>query len=219
MAVVGLFAAMILWQPDLGTMATVVITVLIMLYIGGIHMKHLGSIIAVGSGLMLLFIRLEPYRVQRLATFLNRSVDPLGIGYQINQAILAIGSGGFWGYGYGLSRQKHNYLPETISDSVFAVMAEELGFFRVIIILLLFLAFALRGIKISLRTEDQYGRILASGLVASIALQTVINIGAITGLLPLTGITLPFFSYGSSSLIVTLASCGIVLNISRNARL
>lgn len=151
--------------------------------------------------------------------FLNPSHDPLGIGYQINQALIAIGSGGLLGYGYGLSRQKHNYLPEASTDSIFAVMAEELGFIRVLLILLLFLAFAMRGIKISLAAPDLFGKMVGMGITLGLIIQVCINIGAISGVLPLTGITLPFFSYGSSSLIVTLASAGILLNISRQAKI
>lgn len=216
--IVGFVAALILWQPDLGTMLVIVATGLAMFYVGGTPFKHLAAMVACGIIILLVLIKLEPYRARRLTTFLNPSMDPLGIGYQINQALLAIGSGGPWGYGYGLSRQKHNYLPEALGDSIFAVMAEELGFFRILAVLGLFLALALRGIKISLSAPDLFGKMLGVGIVASITIQVIINIGAISGLLPLTGITLPFFSYGSTSLIVILASMGIVLNISRQAR-
>lgn len=215
--ITGLAGMLILWQPDLGTALSIVLAIVVMLFVGGMKLKHFGWLI-LGSILTLLaLIKLEPYRVKRLTTFLDRSIDPLGIGYQINQALLAIGGGGWFGYGYGQSRQKYNYLPEAIGDSIFAVIAEELGFFRVIIIVLLFLWLAFRGLRISRNAPDQFGSLLALGIMAGVIINVVINIGSIVGLLPLTGIPLPLFSYGSSSLIVTLAALGIVLNISRQS--
>lgn len=213
--IVGLMALLILWQPDLGTTLSIVVTAMIMLFVGGTRLKHFGWLIFGGILTLLALIKLEPYRAKRLTTFLDRSIDPLGIGYQINQALLAIGGGGWFGYGYGQSRQKYNYLPEAIGDSIFAVIAEELGFFRVTLIVFLFLWLAFRGLAIAKRAPDQFGNLLALGLIAGITANAIINIGAILGLLPLTGIPLPFFSYGSSSLIVTLAALGIMLNISR----
>ncbi len=216
--IVGLYCLLILWQPDMGTMISIGATAAIMLFVGGIRLKYFAWLAGTAVVLMLGLIKLEPYRVQRITAFLNKSVDPLGIGYQINQALLAIGSGGWFGYGYGHSRQKYSYLPEAINDSIFAVMAEELGFLRIGAILAIFVAFIVRGIQISLKAPDLFGKMLVVGVVGSIASATIINIGAITGLLPLTGIPLPFFSYGSSAMIITLAGCGIVLNVSRQAK-
>lgn len=217
--IVALFAVLILWQPDLGTMLILLATAMVMFFAGGMVLKYFAGLGFVGSLALLLLIKLEPYRAQRLTTFLNPSTDPLGIGYQINQALIAIGSGGLFGYGYGLSRQKYNYLPEAISDSIFAVIAEELGLFRASFLLLLFLAFALRGIKIGLHAPDLFGKMVALGITSMVSIQAIINIAAISGLLPLTGVPLPFFSYGSSSLVVTLASIGILLNISRQTQI
>jgi cell division protein FtsW len=216
--IIGLYCILILWQPDLGTMLSLVMTAAIMMFVGGIHLRYFAWLSLGGIVVLLGLIKLEPYRVQRITAFLNRSVDPLGIGYQINQALLAIGSGGWFGYGYGHSRQKYSYLPEAINDSIFAVMAEELGFIRVLLILLLFGWFILRGVQISLRAPDLFGKMMAIGIIGSIGSAMIVNISAITGLLPLTGIPLPFFSYGSTAMIVTLASCGILLNISRQAQ-
>lgn len=213
-----LFAALILWQPDVGTMLVLILTVLTMLFVAGIHLKYFTGIIVAGAAALFLLIKFEPYRARRLVTFLNPAFDPLGISYQINQALLAIGAGGIWGYGYGLSRQKHNYLPEAIGDSIFAVTAEELGLLRVLIILGLFLAFIFRGIQVSIHAPDSFGKMLGIGMVGAIAIQVIINIGAIVGILPLTGIPLPFFSYGSSALIIVLCEVGILLNISRQSR-
>lgn len=216
--VVGLYCGMVIWQPDLGTTIAIVLTAAVMLFAGGIRMRYFAWLTGVGVATMLLLIKVEPYRVKRITAFLNRSVDPLGIGYQINQALIGIGSGGWFGYGYGHSRQKHFYLPEAINDSIFAIMAEELGFVRVMLILGLFAWFILRGVRISLRAPDLFGKMLAVGVIGMIGSAVIVNISAITGLLPLTGIPLPFFSYGSSAMIVTLSACGILLNISRQTK-
>ncbi len=213
--IVGLVCLLILWQPDLGSSLSIALTALVMLFAGGINLKHFLWLILAGILSLLALIKFEPYRVRRLTTFLNRSIDPLGIAYQINQALLAIGGGGLFGYGYGQSRQKYNYLPEAIGDSVFAVIAEELGFFRITAIIALFVLLIWRGIKISQHAPDQFGSLLALGITGGLAVNVIINISSILGLMPLTGIPLPFFSYGSSSLIVTLAGLGIVLNISK----
>lgn len=216
--IIGLYCSLILWQPDLGTMIALVLTSAIILFVGGIKLRYFAALSAAGVAIMLLLIKLEPYRVRRITAFLNKSVDPLGIGYQINQALLAIGSGGWFGYGYGHSRQKYSYLPEAINDSIFAIMAEELGFVRVLLILAVFAWFILRGIKVSLNAPDIFGKLLVIGVIGMIGSAVVVNISAITGLLPLTGIPLPFFSYGSSAMIVTLTACGIVLNVSRQSK-
>jgi cell division protein FtsW len=211
--IVGLYSLLILWQPDVGSMLAIVITALCMLFAGGTKLKHLFWVIFGGLAALGVIVKLEPYRVRRFTTFLNPSFDKLGISYQINQALLAIGSGGIFGYGYGYSRQKHNYLPEPIGDSIFAVMAEELGFARVLVVLFLFAAFCIKGLRVAAGAPDLFGKMLGIGLTVGITTQALINIGSILGLLPLTGIPLPFFSYGSSSLIATLVACGILLNI------
>lgn len=218
LVIIGLFALLILWQPDLGTMMSMVLTSMVMLFAAGVDFRYFAWVGGFGTIALALLIKLEPYRARRITTFLNPSFDPQGIGYQINQALIAIGSGGLWGYGYGLSRQKHNYLPEAIGDSIFAVMAEELGMIRVSIIIILFVILAIRGLQIAMKAPDIFGKILAVGIVSTITVQVCINIAAITGLLPLTGIPLPFFSYGSTAMIVMLAEIGILLNISRQAR-
>jgi cell division protein FtsW len=216
--IIALYCALIIIQPDIGTMLALSITAAVMLFVGGIRLRYFAWLSGLAIAAILILIKLEPYRVQRITAFLNRSVDPLGVGYQINQALLAIGSGGWFGYGYGHSRQKYSYLPEAINDSIFAVMAEELGFIRVSIVLLLFAWFILRGVQISLRAPDLFGKMLAVGIMAAVGAGVIVNVSAITGLLPLTGIPLPFFSYGSSAMIVTLAGCGILLNISRQTK-
>jgi cell division protein FtsW len=133
----------------------------------------------------------------------------------LRQALIGIGSGGFWGVGFGQSRQKYSYLPEPMGDSIFAIMSEELGFARILLVLGLFINFAFRGFKIARKTTDTFGKLVAGGITAWVILQALINIGGITGIIPLAGVPLTFISYGSTSLLITLASIGILLNISR----
>jgi len=213
-----LFAGLILWQPDFGTMSVLVGVTFFMLVAGGINWKYLfwGSI----SGFLMLYavIHFEPYRLRRITSFLDPASDPKGISYHINQALIAIGAGGLWGYGYGLSRQKHSYLPEVMGDSIFAVTAEELGFARILGIVGLFMAFLVRGIHLAKKAPDDFGRLTAFGITAWISLQAVINIAAMVKLLPLTGIPLPFFSYGSSAMLLNLIAIGVLLNISKQSK-
>ncbi|MDE2312203.1 MAG: putative lipid II flippase FtsW [Patescibacteria group bacterium] len=217
LVVIALYALLILWQPDLGTMLVLVSIAAAMLFASGISWKYFFWTVV--STLLLLYavIKLEPYRAKRLLVFLNPQSDPQGIGYHINQALLAVGSGWLFGYGYGLSRQKHNYLPQVMNDSIFAVAAEELGFFRILILLVLFGLFALKGFSVAKNAPDTFGRMTALGITFWIIIQAVINIGAMVNLLPLTGIPLPFFSYGSTSLLVNLSAIGIMLNIARQS--
>ncbi len=219
LAIIGLISGLIILQPDMGTMMALVAIAACMFFIGGVHMKYLFS--AAGAALFMLWIliKAEPYRLERLTTFFDPSIDSKGISYQITQALIAIGSGGIWGQGFGQSRQKYSYLPEPIGDSIFAIMSEELGFIRILIVLLLIFAFAWRGYKIARKAPDTFGKLLAGGITSWIVFQTLINIGGITGIIPLTGIPLPFISYGSTALVVNLSAIGILLNISRFADL
>ncbi len=218
-AVVGLGALLILWQPDFGTMVTLLGTVFLLSFSSGVPLKWIVGIGVAGLVGLLLLVKIEPYRIERLLTFLNPSTDPQGAGYQVLQGLLAIGSGGLWGLGYGLSRQKYNYLPEVLGDSFFAVVAEELGFVRALLILAIFLLLFLRGLRIAGQAPDKFSKNLALGVVALFSVQFFVNMGAVLGLLPLTGVPLPFFSYGSSALIVNLCALGILLNVSRDVKL
>lgn len=215
----GLMVFLVLLQPDLGTVSIIVVVSLVVYYVAGAPWKHIVSFL-IGSALLLaLFIQLAPYRAARLTVFLNPELDPQGIGYHINQALLAIGSGGIFGVGLGHSRQKFNFLPEVTGDSIFAIIAEELGFILVVGLLLLFLLLLSRGLKIARRAPDLFGRYLATGIAFGITAQALINMGALTGLLPLTGITLPLISYGGSSLLMTMAALGLLANISRQTKI
>ena len=171
-----------------------------------------------GVAILALIIKLEAYRMNRFLVFLHPELDPRGIGYQINQALLAIGTGGFFGVGLGHSLQKFNYLPEPVGDSIFAIIGEELGLIGASFLVLLFVFLAIRGLKIAKRAPDDFSRFVAVGIVAWIIFQSFVNIAAISGLIPLTGIPLPFISYGGTSIIFLMGATGILLNISKFTR-
>jgi cell division protein FtsW len=160
----------------------------------------------------------RPYVMSRINTFINPSSNALGSGYQIQQSLIAIGSGGVFGRGFGQSIQKFNVLPEPIGDSIFAVACEEFGFVGGVSIILFYIFFAFRGLKIAVRTNDIFGRLVVVGIVIMIVSQAFVNIGAMAGILPLSGITLPFISHGGTALFMTLLEVGIILNISKSQK-
>ena len=213
--ILAVLSVLMMAQPDLGTLSVMAAMSLIVYFIAGGAVSHLVGLGLLASTALGIAIKSSPYRAARLTTFLHPELDPQGIGYQINQALLAIGSGGVFGRGYGHSLQKFQYLPEVIGDSLFAVMSEELGFVLTTIFLLTFLFFLLRGLEIAKHAPDAFGKYLATGIMAWVGVQACINIGAMMSILPLTGVPLPFLSYGGTSLIVTLTAMGVVLNISR----
>lgn len=215
--IIGVIALLVMLQPDLGTLIVILATAIATYFVAGAPWKHLAWLATGGILMVALLIQIAPYRLNRLAVFLHPEKDPQGIGYQVNQGLLAIGSGEWFGRGIGKSIQKYNYLPEPIGDSVFAVMAEELGFVRILFVVFLYLIVAWRGFLIARHATDLYGRLVATGISTWISFQAFVNMGAISGLLPLTGIPLPFISYGGSALMFTLAATGILLNISRYA--
>jgi cell division protein FtsW len=168
------------------------------------------------AGLCFFFlIKISPYRSSRISIFFNPTRDPLGAGYQLKQALIAVGSGGLFGKGLGLSQQKLGFLPQVLGDSIFAIFAEETGFFGALFLIFLFLIFLWRGLKIAKSSSELFFKLLAFGITSQIVVQAFINIGALIGILPLTGIPLPFISYGSSHLLAELIGVGILLNISR----
>ena len=216
--IVGVIGFLIMKQPDMGTLGSIIMIAMVMFFASGAPLSFIALMAGGGAAMAVLLVKLEPYRMDRLTTFLDPGADPQGIGYQINQALLAIGSGGIFGLGLGHSRQKYNYLPEPIGDSVFAIVAEELGMVGAVFLLTLFVLFALRGYKIAQNAPDEFGRLVAIGITSWIIFQSIINIMAIVGLIPLTGIPLPFISYGSTSLVFVLAGVGILLNISKHSK-
>ena len=215
MFIMAVPTVILLSQPDTGTLLSILIAGLSMFFVAGGRFRHLlflTVIAAVGIG-VIIFTR--PYALDRVRTFIDPSADPLGSGYQIRQALIAIGSGQLSGRGFGQSIQKFSFLPEPLGDAVFAVAAEEFGFLGSIFIVFMFLAFTLRGLRISGRAPDQFSRLLALGIVILISSQSFINIAAMLGVLPLTGVPLLFVSHGGSALLFALAEVGVVLNISK----
>lgn len=217
--ILSLISIPILLQPDLGTLMVVVMIALSIYFTAGARLSHLFGLILAGLGSIGILIAIAPYRAARLTTFLNPEIDPSGIGYHINQAFLAIGSGGLFGLGFGQSRQKFAYLPEVMGDSIFAIIAEELGFILTVGLIIAFLALAWRGLRLAQRVEDDYARLVVIGIISWFVIQAFFNIAAMLGLMPLTGIPLPFISYGGTALATSLAAAGVLINISRHVDL
>jgi cell division protein FtsW len=215
LAIISPAVLLIFLQPDIGTLAIMVVVVYVMLYLAKIPKLWLVTLGALGVAAFAVLIIVAPYRMQRLSIFLHPELDPQGIGYHVNQAFLAVGSGGTWGLGYGHSRQKYQYLPEVQADSIYAIVAEEMGFVISSGVIILILLIGWRGLKIAKSAPDQFGYLLVSGIVVWFFWQSFVNIGAMVGLLPLTGVTLPFVSHGGTSLMVSLAAVGIIAGVSR----
>ncbi len=214
----GIVGIVLLAQPDTDTYIILAGTALGMFMISGGKWKHIAIVVASALVVFALIALARPYIRERLLVFIHPSHDQLGSSYQLNQSLIAIGSGRFLGRGFGQSVQKFNFLPEPIGDSIFAVMAEEFGFVGGIALIFLFVFFTFRGMRISMNSPDTFGGLLAFGIVILIVAQSFVNIGAMVGVLPLSGIPLLFVSHGGSALFITLAEAGIVLNISRYQR-
>lgn len=210
----GIFAIIML-QPDFGTGTIIVMSIIGLLFVGGVDFKFFLKIGLVGVAGVVALIAVAPYRLSRILSFLNPWADPLGSGFQIIQSLYAIGPGGLFGYGFLNSRQKHFYLPEPQTDFIFSIISEEFGFLAVLLVTSLFLTIILTGFKIARNSKDLFGKYLAFGIMFQISFQTLLNLMVVVGLIPVTGVTLPFLSYGGSSLLITLCEIGIVLNISR----
>src|SRR5438552_1804028 len=214
----GVFCLLILAEPDLGTAISLVVVLLAVLLISGTPVPTLAAGVGIAATLGLVAIWFEPYRRARLFSFVDPWKDPQGAGFQTVQALISFGSGGFLGAGLGHGVAKINYLPEAHTDMIFAVIGEELGLLGVTAVIAAYAAFAYAGLRVALACKDPFGKRLAAGLVALVCGQAVINLAAVLGLAPLTGIPLPFISYGGSSLVVGLLGVGILLNIAgRNA--
>ncbi|MDX9893301.1 MAG: FtsW/RodA/SpoVE family cell cycle protein [Patescibacteria group bacterium] len=202
---------------DLGTAIVIVVIAIAVYFTAGAKISHLAGLGVIGIAAFAALIVQAPYRAQRLMTFLHPELDPQNIGYHINQAFLAIGSGGLFGLGFGQSRQKFAYLPEVMGDSIFAIISEELGFIFATLLVLAFLLLAWRGFRLARQTNDEYGKFVAAGITSWFIFQAFFNIAAMVGLMPLTGIPLPFISYGGTALAVVLAGAGVLVNISRTS--
>jgi cell division protein FtsW len=206
---------LVVLQRDMGTMMVLVAASLGIYLIAGAPWRHFAGLVAAGGFLGWLSIITFPHRLDRLQAFLHPNVDPTGVGYHISQALIAVGSGGILGRGLGNSLQIYGYLPEAANDSIFAVIGEEFGFIGALVILALFCLLVSRGLKIARQAPDVFSRLVAAGITLWLGAQALINIAAMLSLVPLTGIPLPFISYGGSSLIMALGGVGILLNISK----
>lgn len=206
---------LIMLQPDFGTGVILVMSVVFLLFVAGLDIKYfyyLGIIGAIGAVALIL---IAPYRLDRITSFLNPWKDPLGTGFQIIQSLYAIGPGGLFGFGFLDSRQKHFYLPEPQTDFIFSIICEEFGIFGALVVLSLFVIMIYSIIKLALKQENLFKKYVIFGLGLQIIFQTIMNLSVVIGLIPVTGVTLPFISYGGSSLLITMTSIGIILNLSK----
>lgn len=211
----GLCGGLLLLQPDTDTFMVIVATGMGMFVAGGGRWKHVLVILIAGALGISFLAFTRPYVMQRIQTFLNPTADALGASYQIQQSLIAIGSGGLFGTGFGQSVQKYTFLPEPVGDSIFAVAGEEFGFVGSVLLIAIFVLFAVRGLKIAANVPDVFGRLAVTGIVIMIISQAFVNIGAMLGVLPLSGITLPFVSHGGTSLFISLVEIGVILSISK----
>lgn len=222
--ILGVTAVLLLWEPHVSATVITVVLGAVMLFIGGVKLRWFAMAFgAAGAGILYLvkFTKEFTYANMRIAAWLNpfsnESKELIKASWQTRQSLYAIGSGGLFGLGFGQSRQKYLYIPEPANDSIFAIVCEELGFIGALIIIILFAMLVWRGVTISLKAKDKFGMLLGTGLVIQIGLQVILNIAVATNTIPNTGISMPFFSYGGSSLVILLAEMGIVLSISRTS--
>jgi cell division protein FtsW len=213
--ILGFAALLLVLQPDIGTFIVVSLIGLGMYFVAGENLKVLAGILGIGVVLLALLVAIEPYRFNRIRAYLDPQADPRGISYQVNQAMIGMGSGGIFGVGFGHSTQKFGFLPEPVGDSIFAIIVEELGMIGGVVTVGLFVVLCLTLTRIAIQTSDPFGRLLVSGVNIWIMAQAFLNISAISGLAPLTGVPLPFISYGGTAVIALLAGLGIVFNVAK----
>lgn len=214
--ITGIFFVLIAIQPDLGSAAVLLGTAALVMICGGAKISHLFLLtVPIGSMFLASYVSLYSHALSRLTTFMDPWSDPMGAGWQLKQSLFALANGGITGVGFGKSVQKYLYLPEAHTDFIFSIIAEELGFVGTLLFILLYICFLLRGLQICLRCNDNFASLVGVGIVSMIGLQALVNIGGVTGAIPLTGVTLPFISYGGSSLLITLIATGILLSVSR----
>ena len=214
---VGAVSILMLLQPDFGTYLVILSSSFVVYFVGGARKKHMYALILIAIVGFVTLIAVRPYMLERVKTFFNAEHDVRGASWQLNQSLIAVGSGGLLGRGLGQSVQKFNYLPEPIGDSIFAVLGEELGFLGVLIIVILYGIVGVRGYIISMYAENQFGRLLAAGIVTIIMAQAAVNIGSMLGMLPLMGVPLPLVSHGGTALMAALFELGVLLNISKTS--
>ena len=205
-------------QPNFSTAGSLVILVLVMLFVAGARIWHLGFLGICGAGAAGALVMAARYRLERWMAFLDPWKDPIETGYQMIQSLYSLGAGGLFGMGLGESRQKYLYIPYPETDFIFAIIGEELGFIGAAVLIFLFVILIWRGLKVAITAPDLFGCLLASGIIGMIAIQTIINVAVVTASMPPTGLPLPFVSFGGSSLAISMASIGVLLNISRYAK-
>jgi cell division protein FtsW len=213
--IISFTALLLILQPDVSTLGIILLAAVIMYFLSGTPVWHSIVIISLGAAALAFLIKTAPYRLNRLLVFLNPGLEPMRIGYQIKQSLIAIGSGGILGLGLGMSVQKTGFLPQPMSDSIFAVFAEETGFVGSLILVSLFIIFIWRAFSLASMDRDKFSFLVTCGIGSWITIQAFVNIGSMTGILPLTGIPLPFISYGGSHIVAELIGAGILLNISK----
>ena len=213
--IVALVGVILLNQPDTDNFMIMATAAVAMFIVAGGRWRDVGVMFVGAIVLLMIVTFMRPYIMDRMTTFLNPESDPQGSGYQIKQSLIAVGSGGLTGRGFGQSIQKFEYLPEPIGDSIFAVYAEEFGFIGSLVLIILYISFTFRGFKIATKAPDMFGMLLVVGFMTIIATQAFLNIGAMVGVAPLSGLPLPFISHGGTALLTTLTMIGIVLNVSK----
>ncbi|MEA4919498.1 MAG: putative lipid II flippase FtsW [Clostridiaceae bacterium] len=213
--IMGVTAIMLYWQPHLSATVTIAGIGVVIIFLGGASIFWLLGIAGLGAAGITGYLIVNPYAMTRIKVWFDPFSDFLDKGWQGAQSLMSIASGGIWGLGLGQGRQKHLYLPEPANDFIFSVICEELGFVGAVLIMTLFAALILRGYYIASKAPDKFGTLLAAGVTSQIAIQTIFNIGVVSGLLPVTGASLPFFSYGGTSLLMLMAEVGVVLSVSR----
>lgn len=216
--ILGVIALLMILQPDMGTLTIIALSSLAVYFIGGGRLQHIIVLILLGLGALAIMVNIYPYQANRFKCMLDPAYSPKEYCYQINQSLIAVGSGGFWGRGLGASRQKFSYLPQTQNDAIFPIISEETGFIFSAGLILLYLVLFFRGYIIARGAPDDFGKILAVGIVCWIVAQALINIGGMVNIMPMTGVPLPMVSYGGSAMLVALASIGILANISKQMK-
>ncbi|MCK4520403.1 cell division protein FtsW [Candidatus Parcubacteria bacterium] len=214
--IISLISLFLIKQPDISTLGIILITALLMYFSAGTPFWHSIFMILLGVSALIILIKTAPYRLNRILTLFDPRIEPMGISYQIKQSLIAIGSGGIFGVGLGMSYQKFGFLPQSMSDSIFSIYAEETGFIGAMFLILLFLFFFWQGYKIYKKTVDEFARLLVLGICSWISIQALIHISSMIGIFPLTGIPLPFISYGGSHLLAEMIGIGLLFNISKN---
>ena len=217
-AIIGIIAGIIMMEPHFSCTMLIVSTAVIMLFVAGAKIRHFMILGLAAVPVIVFAIVQAPYRLARVTTFLDPFADIQGEGWQIVQSLYAIGSGGIFGAGIGQSRQKFMSIPEPQNDFIFAILAEEFGLLGAILVSLMFIFLIARGVKIALKAPDLFGALLTTGIITMIAIQALVNIAVVTSSIPVTGMPLPFFSYGGTALAITMAEMGIVLNVSRHSK-